>query len=259
MGSEMCIRDSLRIEAGALSDTAGNPSDSRTRQATELIPDTTRPTLDSFDFDLDAGVMTLHFDEAVDLSTFVLNELVIDEGIDDDPAFSPTSSTYAYVTDSLRDIEVTFTREELNEIKRIQVCSDNTTCFLYFPRTVMPGVTPIDIISDIAGNGVEIINFLQARSVSNFTADTTPPRLERFTDFDLDSGRFSIRFDETVNTTSVDLTELTFTDWYAMNSPQLNTVPFPITGGTVLSGIGCLLYTSPSPRDATLSRMPSSA
>ena len=25
------------------------------------------------------------------------------------------------------------------------------------------------------------------------------------------------------------------------------------------TGIGCLLYTSPSPRDATLSRMPSSA
>ena len=32
-------------------------------------------------------------------------------------------------------------------------------------------------------------------------------------------------------------------------------------GGTHLSGFrrGCLLYTSPSPRDATLSRMPSSA
>ena len=31
---------------------------------------------------------------------------------------------------------------------------------------------------------------------------------------------------------------------------------FVVTG---LSGSGCLLYTSPSPRDATLSRMPSSA
>ena len=30
-----------------------------------------------------------------------------------------------------------------------------------------------------------------------------------------------------------------------------------ITGGEIT--IGCLLYTSPSPRDATLSRMPSSA
>ena len=30
-------------------------------------------------------------------------------------------------------------------------------------------------------------------------------------------------------------------------------------GSKLLPGIGCLLYTSPSPRDATLSRMPSSA
>ena len=29
--------------------------------------------------------------------------------------------------------------------------------------------------------------------------------------------------------------------------------------GTFASSAGCLLYTSPSPRDATLSRMPSSA
>ena len=32
----------------------------------------------------------------------------------------------------------------------------------------------------------------------------------------------------------------------------------PDTSGTLLA-LGCLLYTSPSPRDATLSRMPSSA
>ena len=31
------------------------------------------------------------------------------------------------------------------------------------------------------------------------------------------------------------------------------------TGQTVISGMGCLLYTSPSPRDRTRSRMPSSA
>ena len=30
-------------------------------------------------------------------------------------------------------------------------------------------------------------------------------------------------------------------------------------GNAVVAGFGCLLYTSPSPRDATLSRLPSSA
>ena len=32
-----------------------------------------------------------------------------------------------------------------------------------------------------------------------------------------------------------------------------------VRAGVALPGIACLLYTSPSPRDATLSRMPSSA
>ena len=32
-----------------------------------------------------------------------------------------------------------------------------------------------------------------------------------------------------------------------------------VSGGSVANSIVCLLYTSPSPRDATLSRMPSSA
>ena len=32
-----------------------------------------------------------------------------------------------------------------------------------------------------------------------------------------------------------------------------------LSSGYLVDGEGCLLYTSPSPRDATLSRMPSSA
>ena len=41
-------------------------------------------------------------------------------------------------------------------------------------------------------------------------------------------------------------------------SQYLNDSPFLITVGDAISE-NCLLYTSPSPRDATLSRMPSSA
>ena len=46
-----------------------------------------------------------------------------------------------------------------------------------------------------------------------------------------------------------------------MRQGKTHLQPQPITGclGLFLLIIGCLLYTSPSPRDATLSRMPSSA
>ena len=56
-------------------------------------------------------------------------------------------------------------------------------------------------------------------------------------------------------------------DWSARRGQGLQTrmqfTPTPLpafAGGTdLIHGVGCLLYTSPSPRDATLSRMPSSA
>ena len=48
---------------------------------------------------------------------------------------------------------------------------------------------------------------------------------------------------------------------FGTNEVWLNDVPFiPSNHPSVTTQIGfCLLYTSPSPRDATLSRMPSSA
>ena len=41
--------------------------------------------------------------------------------------------------------------------------------------------------------------------------------------------------------------------------PNVTTTGAWASGGNLNTGRSCLLYTSPSPRDATLSRMPSSA
>ena len=48
-------------------------------------------------------------------------------------------------------------------------------------------------------------------------------------------------------------------DMYALLGELLRKEPSDEVIGTVAGFQGCLLYTSPSPRDATLSRMPSSA
>ena len=45
----------------------------------------------------------------------------------------------------------------------------------------------------------------------------------------------------------------------AFNMTVGDLIPFATIGTTMPNGMDCLLYTSPSPRDATLSRMPSSA
>ena len=45
----------------------------------------------------------------------------------------------------------------------------------------------------------------------------------------------------------------------AIYKSALTNLEIALAGDGVYMGKGCLLYTSPSPRDATLSRMPSSA
>ena len=47
--------------------------------------------------------------------------------------------------------------------------------------------------------------------------------------------------------------------WRAMNNYYLWQPNVPDLSDTRFTSIGCLLYTSPSPRDGLLSRMPSSA
>ena len=46
---------------------------------------------------------------------------------------------------------------------------------------------------------------------------------------------------------------------FACFGDALTTAIYLVRSGLEVSFISCLLYTSPSPRDATLSRMPSSA
>ena len=84
----------------------------------------------AFDFDLNPGTVTLSSDEAVNL-TFLLDQLTLAEemvDIADATDFSPRKSSIT--NPLLADVIIRFTRDELNEIKRIQVCQDNLTCLL---------------------------------------------------------------------------------------------------------------------------------
>ena len=89
----------------------------------------------AFDFDLNPGTVTLSFDGAVNLTTFQLDQLSLAEemvDIADATDFSPSKSSIT--NPLLTDVIIQFTRDELNEIKCIQVCQDNLTCYLYSPK-----------------------------------------------------------------------------------------------------------------------------
>ena len=55
------------------------------------------------------------------------------------------------------------------------------------------------------------------------------------------------------------LTRTSVLDDMAPDASVYPSAPDPVTGGRQLEQLACLLYTSPSPRDRTRSRMPSSA
>ena len=219
----------LSLQAGAIADAAGNIAQSGTFQATSVTSDTTDPTLVGFDFDLNMGTMTLGFDEAVNTTTFQLGQLTLAEEMVDTVITTDFTPNNSSVTNPLlRDVVIQFTPDELNEIKRIQVCRDNLTCYLYFPQTGTSEVT----VRDIAGNPVDPIPFFLGRQVSNFVPDTTPPMMVRFSVFDLDSGIVTLDFDETINASSIMLSATSLADWYEVSALETT---YNLQGGQVLS------------------------
>ena len=62
---------------------------------------------------------------------------------------------------------------------------------------------------------------------------------------------------EVIDDNVVEMDEESLTLSLSADDPSVTTTT--ITSATVVIRENCLLYTSPSPRDATLSRMPSSA
>ena len=198
----------LFIDDNGVADAAGNLAVANTLKASNVIDDQSAPLLDAFELDMDEGVITLSFNEAVDIDTFILNELLLaeDEGDNTGIRFIPQDS----VVDNpgLRDLLITLTNSELNEIKRMQLCRDNETCFLSFPQRGSAN----SLLSDIAGNPIadEFIGI----PVSNYTPDTTSPTLTRFHTLDLNTGFIILEFNEVINVSSVNLSVLRADNWY---------------------------------------------
>ena len=204
----------LSLEAGAVSDISNNPSiaipSSNALPAGEVIGDTIPPDLQSFDFDLNTGVLLLHFSESVDLNTLMADQLTI---------FSDDEQLVVIVADSLttnmilRDVNFTLTVDDLNEIKRLQICRDNTSCNVAFPTTFV-----VDHASNFINPRIRGFNHL---SVVMFYPDVTPPALLDFSIFDLNRGFVIIEFTETVDVTTFNASGIILHSFFMGNVEQI--------------------------------------
>ena len=185
--------------------------------------DTTPPTLVQYDFDVDAGVLRLTFDETVNGSSLVPTEISL-------LGQASNESEYAHTFSGAQSVTLNFTTEitiqlldtDLNEIKRQRgLAINSTTTFLSLSEST---------VIDMNNNPVVPLNTSAALMVTDFTNDTTPPQLRSF-DIDLTTEILTLTFDETVRVETLDVRQVTIQDRVAANSDLY----WSLRAGTVLS------------------------
>ena len=228
----------ISVQRGVIRDLFGNDAfeivSINAIQADDVVMDVVNPTLLSFDFDLDSGVILMSFDEAVDLNTFNIshftflndaqdsgNRTVISENI--------TNVFKNYTNDPFpeRNVYIQMDNSDLNEFKRLLVCRDNQSCFLIFPATAVSDYANLPLNPRLVALADGSL------PVSEVTPDTTSPRLVEFTHFDLDNGLVILSFSETIDFGSVDYSHLTLSSRFN-NIPGVTSI-IPITDGISLN------------------------
>ena len=225
----------LTVETDVIQDIFGNPAEPRSAIAADnVIDDTTRPILTSFDFDMDSGTIVLSFDEAIDyeqgftISDFQWLNDVMNNGNSTTIEDSEARVFIDEMNDPLprRNIYIFMNNTELNVFKQQFICHDNLTCFAQFPATAAV---------DYAGNRVNprlVLLEGGPLAVNDITQDTTAPRLIEFTHFDLDTGLVTLSFTETVNIASVNFSFGSLANRF---DDTIDIAIIPLTGGAPLN------------------------
>ena len=208
----------LTVKHSAVKDNEGNTLVGIYKEnplpATEFISDITSPELEGFDLDLNTGILTLNFTEAVDGDSLIPEGLQFLSLNSSNPASSYQLTNGSVVSVEQNWIEVNLTVEDLNELKvRLNLATDQGNTYISFEE---------GSITDTSNNPSVGVNESDAIPVNILTPDTTRPTLESFT-LDLNSGEMNLTYSETVLPST--LTSTAFTVQNAMslvlNNPDL--------------------------------------
>ena len=169
------------------------------------VPDISGPIIQGFDLDYNSGDMTIYLDETVDLSTFQISGITLQD--------SRTGSGMSYnLVDSLRlnsgletFIQVRLSNNDLNELKRLRICVAFENCYL----------SAANVVRDVPLTQNAPIVETSALSVGSFIPDLTCPQVTSYAEFDLDAGTFTLEFSETVDVSTTNSTQITLDNSYA--------------------------------------------
>jgi hypothetical protein len=188
----------------AIEDTSGNPSvaieDTTAQQVADWNSDLTEPTLVAFDLNMTTGILSLAFDEAVDVSGIALGEISLqNDAVSSTAEFTLTDSSYSLTHNDGLTMRIQIGWEDLNEIKLLQnlASSDHLTNLRFTAGTVQ----------DMYQNSIVERTASDAKAVSKFAADNVPPFLTGF-QLDMTKGiraELVLTFSEPVHGNSLDM------------------------------------------------------
>ncbi|KAL5489593.1 hypothetical protein EMCRGX_G018703 [Ephydatia muelleri] len=188
----------LYINYGTVADTFGNRNVAllSALPCSLYIGDATGPSVSSFSLDMNQGTLGLTFSETVRMATFNVTYITLLSSTAI-PTDNYTLTGGSFATAPQPYLTINLTLSDLNELKRLHPLAD-LAAFTYMS-------TPAGIVLDMASNPAYPVVQLP---VTTFIPDTTPPALNGF-DLDMDGGNITLYFSETVQASSINMTQLT--------------------------------------------------
>ena len=174
-------------------------TDGKAISASEYYPDITDPTLDSFQLDVNQGLLILTFSETVDIFTFNISELSLQSQESSSVLYQLHTPDNIFPSDADYRVSLSLSAEDINYIKR-NVNLGTSTSNTYLSVTSSTAI-------DMNANRLAAINSNSALQAFSVIPDVTSPVLESF-DLDMDNGLITLTFSETVNATSINLMEM---------------------------------------------------
>ena len=192
----------LYLTAQAIRDMAQNlvtaVSSENALNVTEFVGDMTRPRLRNATLDLDTSTLILTYDETVKQNTFDIREFTLQDGASQMSFWRDINAAISSELDS-PILSLRLSDDDVNEVKRIQLCTMRNNCFLAFTNDSVRDMARLQVVAE--GDG-------SAHPIDIFVPDTTPPQLLQFVEFDLMNNTITLSFDETVDVSTIDFTQI---------------------------------------------------
>eukprot|EP00800_Vazella_pourtalesii_P007674 TRINITY_DN203_c1_g1_i1.p1 TRINITY_DN203_c1_g1~~TRINITY_DN203_c1_g1_i1.p1 ORF type:complete len:3770 (+),score=310.53 TRINITY_DN203_c1_g1_i1:1284-11312(+) len=189
--------------------------------------DLTRPSVKTYAFDMDSGVLSVSFNEPIDLPSINFSAILLQGNSNLSNLTELGHEISADFVRSSKDfthISIYLTDENLLVLKSRSFAKSFNTTFLSIDRNAFTDTAyiPNQVIPIPSSNGLPL-------NRANYTSDTTPPYLVCHS-LDMDSDQIVLTFNELVNPSSVNCSAIVL-----YNSSLLNSTMFELSGCTVLT------------------------